>query len=78
MSYMKRKQMILHAAPIKDIYGAPVKSKKFWQNVDDVCAYARSLGSGKIVYKDPHSPFYNIVDSIRNDRFKRSWIVLET
>lgn len=78
MAYMKRRQMILHAAPYKDIYGVPVRAKKFWQNIDEVCAYARSLGSGKTVYKDPHSPFYNIVDSKRSDRFKSSWIIMET
>jgi hypothetical protein len=45
---------------------------------ESVIAYAKELGSGQVVYKNPERPNYNITHRSRKDLYEPEWVVYET
>ena len=42
-----------------------------WYNLRDVIEYARSLGKGYVVFKDPQSPIYGVTHRSNHALLKR-------
>lgn len=49
-----------------------------WKDKKVVIAYAKSLGEGQLVYKDPSRDNYNITHNTRWKEINPEWVVFET
>lgn len=49
-----------------------------WHNLESVKAYARRLGSGHIVMKDPNRSNYNICHAERTELYGPEMVVFRT
>jgi hypothetical protein len=58
------------------VYGSPFKIN--WTNKEAVIAYAKKLGPGQLVYKDPSRPNFNIMHSTRWKEINPAWVIFET
>jgi len=49
-----------------------------WNDINQVIAYAKSLGNNQTVFKHPQRNNYNITHTSRTDRYKPEWVIYQS